>query len=144
MITNQVIARRVPWLHAAAILYFLSIISLPFHIRVLSYVIRWGSLPIGHAFGQTFHQLDGPIMQIGGPNAIVASILAYSALSVFEGMAGYWLWMLQKRGSSLAPVLLPIYLFFAIGWGVPYMLLLGVLKGITLALGWKSPRSALS
>lgn len=140
MITNQVNANRGPWLRIAGVLYFLTIISLPFHLRVLPYVIRWGSLPIGHAFGQTFHQMGGPIMQIGGPNAIVVSILAYGLLSVFEGMAGYWLWMLQKGGSSLALVLLPIYSFFAIGWGVPYMLLLGVLKGITLALGRNSTR----
>ena len=140
MNTERTTAGSSYWLPVTAVLYFLTSISLPFHLRVLPYVIRKGTLPIGHAFGQTFHQMDGPIMQAGGPNAIIASILAFGVLSAFDLLAGYWLWKRQRRGATLALILLPVYWFFAIGWGVPYMLLIGALKAIALAFGWKSAR----
>ena len=79
-------------------------------------------------------------MHIGGTNAIIASILAFGVLSVFEVLAAYWLWKQQRRGSTLALFLLPVYSFFAIGWGVPYMWLIAALKALALAFGWKGAR----
>jgi hypothetical protein len=135
----QVNPSQAVWLRVAAVLYALSV-SWPVHLPTLQYVRREGELPLVHVFGQTFHGLDGPIMHFWGPNAIIASIFAFGVASAFEVLAGYWLWKRQGRGVTLAVALLPIYWFFAIGWAVPYMWLIGALKVIALAFGWKSVR----
>jgi hypothetical protein len=140
MNADQMNTRPGFWLRVAAVLYFLGLIEWPQYLPALQYVIQEGTLPVQQAFGRTFHAMNGPIMQIWGTKAIIASILAFGVLSALEILAGYWLWKRQRRGSVLALVLLPIYWFFAIGWSVPYMWLLGVLKAIALALGWKSAR----
>jgi hypothetical protein len=127
------------WLRVAAVLYALSI-SWPVHLPTLQYVRREGELPLIHVFGQTIHGLDGPIMHAWGPNAMIVSILAFGVTSAFEVLAGYWLWKRQRRGVTLALMLLPVYWFFAIGWYVPYMWLIGALKAVVLVFGWKSGR----
>jgi hypothetical protein len=139
MNVSQVNRSQGVWLRVAAVLYALSV-SWPVHFPTLQYVRREGELTLVHVFGQTFHGLDGPIMHAWGPSAIIASILVFGVASAFEVLAGYWLWKRDRRGVTLALVLLPIYWFFAIGWAVPYMLLIGVLKAIALAFGWKGAR----
>ncbi len=128
------------WLRVAAVLYFLSL-SYPVHLPTLQYVIREGTLPVVLTpWGQSVRALSGPIEEALGAQAIIVSILVFGVVSAFDVLAGYWLWKRQRRGGILALVLLPIYWFFAIGWAVPYMLLIGALKAIALAFGWKSLR----
>jgi hypothetical protein len=128
------------WLRVAAVLSVLSL-SFPVHLPTLEYVMREGTLPIVITpWGQAVRALSGPIEQAWGMNAIIVSILAFGVFSVVDVLAGYWLWKRQRRGAILALVLLPIYWFFAIGWAVPYMLIIGALKAISLAFGWKSAR----
>ena len=138
MIADQVNTNRGICLRVAAVLYFLSLLEWLEWLPNFQHVLRERTLPIRHAFGQTFHAMDGPIMQAWGLNANIALIPAFSVLSAFGVLAGYWLWKRQRRGAILALVLLPVYWFFAIGWRVHYMLLLGALKAIALAFGWKS------
>jgi hypothetical protein len=125
------------WLALAAVLYFLSL-SWPVHLPTLQYVIREGVLPIRHVFGQPIRALGGGFIEVWGSESTIASILAFGVSSALEILAGYWLWKRQKRGGMLALGLLPIYWFFAVGWMVPYMWLIGALQAISLALGWKS------
>ena len=127
------------WLGLAAVLHFLSL-SWPVHLPTLQYVMREGVLPIRHVFGQPIRALGGGFIEAWGSEIIIASILAFGVSSAFDILAGYWLWKRQKRGGMLALGLLPIYWFFAIGWMVPYMWVIGALKAIALAFGWKSLR----
>lgn len=127
------------WLGLAAVLYFLSL-SWPVHLPTLQYLMREGVLPIRHVFGQPIRALSGGFIEVWGSESIIASILAFGVLSACDILAGYWLWKRQRRGGMLALGLLPIYWFFAIGWVVPYMWLIGALKAIALAFGWKSLR----
>ena len=136
MNADQVNTGRGYWLLVAAVLYFLSL-SWPVHLSTLQYVIREGALPIRHVLGQPIRALGGGFIEAWGPKVIIASILAFGVLSAFDVLAGYWLWKRQRRGGILALVLLPLYWFFAIGWVVPYMWLIGALKAIALAFGWK-------
>jgi hypothetical protein len=141
MYPEQVNTNRGFWLRVAAVLYFSSLIEWPQYLPTLQHVTREGALPIVLTpWGQPVRALGGGFIEARGPQAIIASILAFGVLSAFEVLAGYWLWMRQRRGGFLALVLLPLYWFFAIGWLVPYMLLIGALKAIALALGWKSAR----
>jgi hypothetical protein len=137
MNAEQTKTGRDRWLSAAAVLYFLSL-SWPVHLPTLQYVIREGVLPIRHIFGRPIRALGGGFIEAWGAEIIIASILAFGVLSACNILAGYWLWNRQRRGAMLALVLLPIYWFFAIGWMVPYMWLIGALKAIALAFGWKS------
>ena len=139
MNANPVNTGRGHWLLVAAVLYFLSL-SWPVHLPTLQYVIREGALPTVLVFGRPIHALGGGFIEAWGPKVIIASILAFGVLSACEVLAGYWLWKRQMRGGILALILLPLYLFFAIGWVVPYMWLIGVLKAIALAFGWKTLR----
>ena len=128
------------WLRVAAVLYFLSLIEWLRYLPILQYAVREETLPVLHAFGQTFHAMEGPLFQLAGLQAIIASIWAFGVLSALDLLAGYWLWKRHRRGTSLALVLLVGYWFFALGWAVPYMFLIGAGKGIALALGWNSAR----
>lgn len=139
MNADQVNSGRGYWLLVAAVLYFLSL-SWPVHLPTLQYVIREGALPIRHVLGQPIRALGGGFIEAWGPKVIIASILAFGVLSAFDALAGYWLWKRQRKGGILALVLLPLYWLFAIGWVVPYMWLIGALKAIALAFGWKSLR----
>lgn len=131
------------WLGVAAVLYFLCL-SWPVHLPTLQYVIREGVLPIRHIFGQPIRALGGGFIEALGSEIIIASILAFGVSSALDILAGYWLWKRQKRGVMLALGLLPIYWFFAIGWMVPYMWLIGALRAIALAFGWKSLRGEIA
>ncbi len=135
----QVNTGRAHWLRIAAVLSFLSL-SWPVHLPTLQYILREGALPMVSVFGRPIRALGGGFIEAGGPKAIIASILAFGVLSAFDILAGYWLWGRQRRGGILALVLLPIYWFFAIGWAVPYMWLMGALKAMALAFGWRSAR----
>ena len=137
MNAEQTKTGRDRWLSAAAVLYFLSL-SWPVHLPTLQYVIREGVLPIRHIFGRPIRALGGGFIEAWGAEIIIAPILAFGVLSTCNILAGYWLWNRQRRGAMLALVLLPIYWCFAIGWMVPYMWLIGALKAIALAFGWKS------
>ncbi len=133
------------WLSLAAVLYFLGLLEWTAQLPTLRYVVREGALPIVRTpWGQPVRALGGSFIETWGPRVIIASILAFGVLSAFELLAGYWLWKRQRRGGILALVLLPFYWFFAIGWAVPYMLLMGALKAIALAFGWKSLREVRS
>jgi hypothetical protein len=127
---------RGKWLRAAAVLSFMSI-GWPVHLPTLQHVMRQGDLPIiVTPWGLTIRALSGPIEQAWGMDAIVVSILANGVFSLVDVLAGYWLWTQQKRGAILALVLLPLYWFFALGWAVPYMLIIGALRAIA-RFGWK-------
>jgi hypothetical protein len=141
MITDQVNTSQGFWLRVAAVLHFLGLIEWIQYLPILQYVIRQGALPfVLTPWGQSIHALSGGFIEAWGSKAIIASILTFGVSSAFGVLAGYWLWKRQRRGGILALVLLPIYWFFSIGWAVPYMLLLGALKAIALAFGWKSAR----
>ncbi len=140
MNADQVNTSQGRWLRVAAVLYCLSLPNWLGNLPVLQHVIREGTLPIMHVLGQPIRALGGGFIEAWGPKVIIASILAFGVLSAFEVLAGYWLWKRQRRGGILALVLLPAYWFFAIGWVVPFMWLIGALKAIALAFGWKSAR----
>jgi hypothetical protein len=138
--STQVHSNQSHWLRFVAVLYFLGL-SWPMFLSTLRHVIREGTLPIVLGpFGQPIRALGGGFMEAWGPNVIIASILTFGVLSAFDVLAGCWLWKRQRRGVFLALVLLPAYWFFAIGWAVPFMWLIGALKGIALAFGWTSAR----
>ena len=75
-----------------------------------------------------------------GMDFMIAASVVFQGVSALDVLAGYWLWKSDKRGVRLGLALLPIGLPFWILFQLPIFLVLGPLRAIALAIGWKSLR----
>ena len=124
---------------AAAFLYLL--VGLGFAIANLFIVRsarRTGRLP--EVFGIEF--LAGPVSRRYGLNAALAGTVPLTVICLLEAVAGYWLWQSRRKGGVLALLLFPVALVFWIAYELPVPLVIGPIRLLLLALGWKSLRQA--
>ncbi len=105
---------------------------------ILVYVMSHGSGPV--AFGIEFLDGGSRIGLLWGYSAVIALGLALTAVGVMEVVAGLWLMKSLRRGGRLAIALLPLDLFFAVGFGIPVLYVLPPVRTIILASGWKGLR----
>lgn len=99
-------------------------------------VLQRGRLPA--VFG--IDMLAGPISERFGAYGAIMAALPWAVVNVLEMLAGRWLWRSRKRGGILALVLFPAGAIFWIGYALPIMAVIGPLRLLLVASGWKSLR----
>jgi hypothetical protein len=75
-----------------------------------------------------------------GIDFTIRTALLFVVVSVLDALAGYRLWKSDRRGGVLGLILLPFALAFWILFEIPAGFVLGPVRVIALALGWKSLR----
>ncbi len=135
--TTTASQRRSGAITLAAILYYW--FGLAFLISSLLIVIsalRNGELPV--VFG--IEMLSGPFSERLGLDAAIAAAVPWGVVNVLEVLIGYWLWKSRKQGGKLGLVLFPAGMVFWIGYALPIMAVIGPLRVLLFAMGWKTLR----
>jgi hypothetical protein len=121
----------------AAILYcWFGLTFLASIVLIAVYTLRNGRLPV--VFG--IDMMAGPFSERFGVYGAIKAALPWAVVNVLEMLAGYWIWKSRKRGGVLALVLLPLGAIFWIGYALPVMVLIGPLRVLLVAKGWKTLR----
>jgi hypothetical protein len=121
----------------AAILYcWFGLAFLVSSMLIAVYTLRNGRLPV--VLG--IHMMAGPFSERLGLYAALAATIPWGIVNVLEMLAGGWLWRSRKLGGMLALVLLPLGAIFWIGYALPVMVLIGPLRVLLLAWGWRTLR----
>ena len=129
--------RRSRAITVAAILYcWFGLAFLVSSLLIVIYALRNGSLPV--VFG--INMLAGPFSERLGLDVALAATVSWGIVNVLEMLAGYWLWKSRKRGGVLGLVLFPVGMIFWIGYALPVMVVIGPLRVLLLAWGWKTLR----
>jgi len=102
----------------------------------LGHLARTGELPMS-PFG--FRSLSGPFEQFG-QEAFTALGWALVAVCTLDVLAGSWLWQRKRRGAKLGLATTPIAFTLAIGFALPFFILVVPVRiGLVLA-DWRSLR----
>ena len=129
--------RRTGAMTLAAILYcWFGLAFLVSSLLITIFALRNGELPV--MFG--IEMLSGPFSERLGLNAALAAAVPWSVVNVLELVAGYWLWKSRKHGGKLGLMLFPAGMIFWIGYALPIMVVVGPLRVLLLARGWKTLR----
>ena len=129
--------RRGATITLAAILYcWFGLSFLVSSLLIVISTLRNGQLPV--VLG--IEMLAGPLLQRFGRDAVLAATVPWGVVNVLEMLAGYWLWRSRKHGGKLALALFPVGMVFWIGYALPIMVLIGPLRMMLVASGWKSLR----
>jgi hypothetical protein len=129
--------RRGTTITLAAILYcWFGLSFLVSSLLIVISTLRNGSLPV--LFG--IEMLAGPFSERFGRNAVLAATVPWGVVNALEVLAGYWLWKSRKQGGVLGLLLFPVGLIFWLGYALPIMVVIGPLRVLLLARGWKTLR----
>lgn len=108
------------------------LVAIPYAI----YIHRLGRLPyMGPIVGES---MSGPISDRFGSQGVVWFLVSLGLLSWIEVLAGWWLRGQRREGGWLALALLPVSMFFWIGFLLPIWLVLGPVRIVLVLRGWKS------
>ena len=75
-----------------------------------------------------------------GMDFMIRASLLFQFVNALEVLAGFWLWKSDRKGGRLGLMLLPVGLPFWILFQLPAPLVVGPLRAIALAIGWKTLR----
>jgi len=106
------------------------------NVPVIAYMMSKRSFPVVFGIplmGSSFTERPGMDFMIG------ASLL-FQIVNALEVLAGFWLWKSDKKGGRLGLMLLPVSMPFWILFQLPGPLVVGPLRAIALAIGWKTLR----
>ena len=135
--TTTASQRRSGAMTLAAILYcWFGLAFLVSSLLIAISALRNGELPV--VLGITM--LGGPFSEHFGLAAAIAATVPWGVVNALEMLAGYWLWKSRKWGGVLALVLFPAGVLFWIGYALPIMVVIGPLRVLLLATGWKTLR----
>jgi hypothetical protein len=123
----------------AAVLFVLSIgVALTTPLILVSFE-RNGYLPEDpFDFGIQF--LAGPFSENLSSGAVITLGVVLTALSVLDVVAGVMLWKGLRGGGVLGFVTSPIVFALGIGFAVPFLLVVTILRLVLVAAGWSSLR----
>lgn len=111
--------------------------SIPFAL----YLDRLGRLPIVPIpMIGTVRGMGGPISRQFGVEGVVWFLMAMGLLMWAEVLAGWWLHEGRRAGGWLAIFLLPVSMFFWIGFALPIWIVVGPTRVALVLLGWKALR----
>jgi hypothetical protein len=105
--------------------------SLPFAL----YVLVNRRLP--EAFGVRFYG-GGFIERQAGTQGVMATMFPAILVTSIYVLAGYWLGKSMKLGAILSLTLLPINMFFALGYEAPVPIVLHPVMAVLVLLTWSS------
>src|SRR5262249_1625645 len=127
--------RRSPAITAASILYLVpGLGTLVVNIPVIAYMMQNRDFPV--VFGIPL--VGSSFSERLGMDFMIRASLVFEIVSALDLLAGYWLWKSDKRGGRLGLILLLVSLPFWILFELPIALVVGPLRAITLAIGWKT------
>lgn len=121
-------------------------------IRVVSWLfigngIAWGLGSIPNAIYRyqlgrmptigDLETMGGPISDQFGWEGVVWFLIPMGLLAWVEVLAGWWLRQGRREGGWLAIVLLPVSMFFWIGFLLPIWILLGPVRIALVLAGWR-------
>jgi hypothetical protein len=136
-ITSVAGPRRSTAITVAAVLYcwfgFAFIVS---SVLIALYARRNGWLPV--VFG--IEMLAGPFADRFGVRGALAATIPWSIVNLLEMLTGFWLWKSRKRGGKLGIALFFAGMIFWIGYALPIMVVVGPLRVLLIAWGWKTLR----
>lgn len=96
-----------------------------------------GRLP---AVGPIEQGMGGPISNQFGWRGVVWFLIPMGLIMWIEVLAGWWLRRGRKEGGWLALLLLPVSMFFWIGFLLPIWILLGPVRIAFVLRGWRTLR----
>lgn len=89
-------------------------------------------------FGIQF--LAGPFSENLSSGAFITLGVVFTVVSVLDVVAGVMLWMSLRSGGVLGFATSPIVFALGIGFAVPFMIVVTVLRVVLLVVGWSSLR----
>ena len=123
----------------AAFLFFLSgLIALTTPLVLLSFD-RNGHLPEA-PFDLGFELLAGPFSENLPSGPFITLGVVLTAVSILDVVASVMLWIGLRRGGVLGLVTSPIAFALGIGFAVPFLLVVTVLRAALIVAGWSSLR----
>ena len=125
--TNLRAAAIVMWAYAAG--FGLSAIPVGIYLK------QRGRLP---SFFGLFDMYGGPWSARLSDDAFVLRLIAFLVVTLLVAWAAWLVWNGSKAGALLGLALLPIEVFFWLGFALPIPWLLGAARVVLLLLGWKS------
>jgi hypothetical protein len=128
---------RSPVITAASI--FFLVFGLGFlvvNVPVIAHMMSKRSFPV--VFGIPL--LGSSYTERLGMDFMIRASLLFQIVNALEVLAGFWLWKSDKKGGKLGLMLLPVGLAFWILFQLPLPLVVGPLRAIALAIGWKTLR----
>jgi len=78
---------------------------------------------------------QGPFEKIG-VHTTIPLMLGFLLTCVLECIAGWMLWQSDKGGAMLSIIIIPIEIFFYIGFALPFGPAMLLLRIVFLVLGW--------
>ena len=121
---------------ASILFYFTGIAFFIGTVPITLYIIQNRELPTMMGV----KALGGGFIETLGTDAIVWSAILFEVVNAAEVVAGYWLWKSRKKGGQLGIALFPFGLFFWLGFALPIPLVIGLLRLVLIAVGWKKLR----
>ncbi len=137
--TIAAVKRTVPIAVASFLFLFFGLgiaLAVPFN---LAYIIQTGSGPVYPVIGGVMDS-STLIWMTWGQGAVIVLGVALTVTAVLGVVAGFFLWRSLLKGGIIGLILVPFDLFFAIGFGIPILYILGPVRGLLLVLGWRSLR----
>lgn len=126
----------VVWL--ASIVHYIVGIGFPLgSVPFAAYVLINRRLP--EALGIRFYG-GGFIERVAGVEGVMLSMLPALLVNTIYILAGYWLGRSMKLGGILSLALLPISMFFALGYNAPIPIVLHPAMAALVLLAWGSLR----
>ena len=104
---------------------------------VATHLLREGKLPM---FMNLFPAYGGGVFERWPPPAFVTMLGLFASLSALEVFGAWLLWNGQRVGALITLGLLPIEIFFWIGFALPIPPVNAVLRIALLVLGWSALR----
>ncbi len=128
---------RSPAITAASIFFLVFGLGiLVVNVPVIAYMMSNRSFPV--VFGIPL--LGSSFTERLGMDFMIRASLLFQIVNALEVLAGIWLWKSDKKGGRLGLILLPVGLPFWILFQLPLPLIVGPLRVIALAIGWKTLR----
>ena len=131
------VPQRGPAITAASIFFLVfGLGSLVANVPVIAHMISNRSFPV--VFGIPL--LGSSFTERLGMDFMIRASLVFQVMNALEVLAGFWLWKSDKKGGRLGLMLLPVGFAFWILFQLPLPLVVGPLRAIAVAIGWKSLR----
>jgi hypothetical protein len=90
----------------------------------LAHLARTGELPLS-PFG--FRSLSGPFEHLGH-DVFIALGWVFVVVCALDVLAGVWLWRGHRRGGTLGLAMTPFVLILAVGFALPFLLLVAPIR----------------
>ena len=134
---TMAVPQRSPAITVASILCLVfGLGTLIANVPVIAFMMQNRTFPVvlgiplmGSSFAETL-----------GMDFMIRASIIFQIVNALDGLAGYWLWRSEKRGGRLGLIMVAVGQPFWILFALPLFLLVGPIRVLALAAGWKGLR----